>query len=106
MTDRKFVDVECDDIIYDYYVFNNQSPNEIIESMNEFNENYPGRDLYFSLFTSGGDIEVAVHERRLENDNEYNDRIKREERVNNKAKSNEDNERAEYLRLKAKFESK
>ena len=31
MTDRKFVDVECDDIQTDYYdLFNNKTPDEII----------------------------------------------------------------------------
>lgn len=107
MTDRKFVDVECDDIQTDYYaLFNNRTPDEIIEIMNEFKDNYPDRDLYFRFVPYGydGGVEVFVNERRRENDKEYKERIEIEEKASNKLKAKEAKELAEYKRLKAKYE--
>lgn len=107
MTDRKFVDVECDDIQTDYYdLFNNKTPDEIIELMNEFKDNYPNRDLYFRFVRYGydGGVELFVNERRKENDKEYKDRMEQDEKSSNKLKAKEAKELAEYKRLKAKYQ--
>ena len=107
MTDRKFVDVECDDIQTDYYdLFNNKTPDEIIELMNEFKDNYPNRDLYFRFVRYGydGGVELFVNERRKENDKEYKERMEQDEKSSNKLKAKEAKELAEYKRLKAKYQ--
>lgn len=109
MNDKRIVDVECSDILYDYYdLFSRKTPNEVIEAMTEFKSNHPNREeLYFILQVNGhdSDIDVIVKERRLETDKEYEDRLKQEALANDKVKTVKAKELAEYKRLKAIYEN-
>jgi len=86
MNDKRIVDVECSDILYDYYdLFSRKTPDEVIEAMNEFKANHPNREeLYFILQVNAHDhgVDVIVKERRLETDKEYQDRLKQEALAN------------------------
>ena len=109
MSDKRIVDVECSDILYDYYdLFNRKTPDEVIEAMNEFKANHPNREeLYFILQVNAHDhgVDVIVKERRLETDKEYQDRLKQEALANDKIKTVKAKELAECKRLKAIYEN-
>ena len=106
---RIIVDVESD-LYVDFDEFDGKTPDQIIETMKDYAIAYPGRDFYFHIHRYGydGGKDLTLRERRLENDKEFNDRIKaekkaKEEKVQKKA-DKEAKELAEFIRLKKKFE--
>lgn len=108
-TQRKTVDEQVSvESIHD--ILDGRPPGEVIKIMQMYIEQYYDKSLYFKVISYGydGAVEIQLWEQRLENDKEYNARLKREEKLAFKnAKEKEERrskEYAEYLRLKAKFE--
>ena len=108
---RKILDVEANEYV-DFYEFDGKTPEEIIERMKALRAEMGERDVYFYINHYGydGGKELTLRERREENDKEYDARIKSEDKARAKAKADkaakEAKERAEFERLKKKFESK
>ena len=108
MSERRVVNKKVGDVYADYIdFFDDKTPDEIIKTMTEFKGLYPNRDLCFSFEPYGydGGVDLFVYERRLENDEEYLERIELETKAKDKVKAKEAKELAEYKRLKAKYES-
>jgi hypothetical protein len=80
--------------------------------MQSYVTDHPSRDLYFCFEHYGydGGMDLTLRERRLENDAEFNARIKAEtkqkERLAKTKKTKLEEERKEYERLKKKFGDK
>lgn len=111
MNERKIVDVACDDFYVDFYdVLEQKTPDEIIEAMQDFKREFGDRDIYFFINHYGydGGKELTLRERRAETDKEYQKRMALEKKARDAKKaaksSKEAKERAEYERLKKKFE--
>ena len=108
--DRLIIEVEiyCDYDAFD--ILHNKSFDEVIALMEDFKREYANRDVYFVCESYGhnGEFDTALYERRLENDQEYADRLKREETTRQtnlaKQKKKEQQELAELKRLKKKYE--
>ncbi len=108
---KKVLDVEAD-IYADFDDFDGKTPEQIIESMESFRTEYPGRDLYFHINRYGydGGKEMTMRERRFETDREYNKRLAEEAKAKAKEKEQkavkEAKEFLEYQRLQKKFAGK
>lgn len=93
-----------------YDILDQKTPEEVIERMQELRAEYPDRKVSFNIAPYGydGGIELELWEHRLENDKEFAKRreaeakVREQERQRRLAKA--DKERAEYERLKKKFE--
>lgn len=109
MSDRKEVKVYIEDFYCNYYeMFNAKSPDDVIKWMTDLKKEYEGRNIYFNVvYTFTGAKEFQLWETRLENDKEYDKRLKDEAKeieIQNKLKlRKEKEERKEYLRLKKKY---
>lgn len=110
MSERKIVDVELKDYIDFDDVLDGKTPDQVIEAMAYYKEQYDGRNIYFYLESYGydGGKELKLRERRLETDKEYEKRMAAEALEQSKkraaARKKKDKEYAEYQRLKKKFE--
>ncbi len=110
MSKRKILDVEAREYV-DFDEIDGKTPEEVIERMKALRESVGDRDVYFYISRYGydGGKELTLRERREETDKEYNKRIAEEKKDRLKAKETkalkEAKERAEYLRLKKKFEN-
>jgi len=93
-----------------YDILDSKTPEQVIQRMQEIREYYGDRDVYFDIQSYGydGGKELYMYERRLENDKEYDRRIALEKKEKVKAKDakalKKAKERAEFERLKKKFE--
>ena len=108
MSERQVVNKTARDVYSDYIdFFDGKTSDEIIKTMTEFKRVHPNRDLYFKFIPYGydGGVDLFVYERRLENDEEYLERMELETKAKDKVKAKEAKELAEYKRLKAKYES-
>ncbi len=111
MSKRKIVDVKLDEYVDFYDVLNLKTPAEVVQAMDYYLKEYAGRDVYFSVETYGydGGKELTLRERREENDKEFAKRTAEEKKARAVKKESkalkEAKERAEYLRLKKKFEN-
>jgi hypothetical protein len=91
-------------------VLDGRSPAEVIEVMQHYLERFQGRDVYFNVERYGydGGLDLKLYERRLENDREFERRIRLEKLAKDAAEKETaktiERERKEYLRLKKKFE--
>lgn len=86
----------------DFDVIDGRTPAKVIEIMNEYIEKFKGRNVFFNIENNwDDDKELRLYETRLETDQEYAARIAEETRI--KA-LREDKERAEYERLRSKYE--
>lgn len=109
MLNRKIVDVDTA-IYVDFDEFNGKTPEQVIETMEQYAVDYPGRDLYFNIKYYGydGGKELEIRERRFETDKEYNKRVAEEKKAKDLKKQQkadkEAKELAEFIRLKKKFE--
>ena len=109
MSKRKILDVEVNDYIDFYDVLDGKTPDQVVESMKYYQEQYAGRDIYFDIQSYGydGGKDLKLRERRPETDKEYEKRIAEEKKEKEKVKATkalkEAKERAEYERLKKKF---
>ena len=107
---RQIVDVKVNDYIDFYDVLEGKSPDQVVEAMKYYQEQYAGRDIYFSVESYGydGGKELVLRERREENDKEYNKRLieeAKEQAAKKQSKAmKEARELAEFMRLKKKFE--
>lgn len=110
MSQRKFVDVPLKDYIGFDDVLDGKTPDQVIEAMRDYKNQYAGRDIYFDIESYGydGGKELHLRERRLETDKEYEKRQAAEALEESKkraaARKKKDKEYAEYERLKKKFE--
>lgn len=92
-----------------YDILDGNTPEQVIERMQQLRAGYPGRDVYFDVSSYGydGGKELNLYERRLETDKEFEKRIAEEKKVKAKEKEakavKEAKELAEYERLKKKF---
>ena len=87
-----------------------KSPDEVIQKVKEYKDQYPDREIIFDVSHWGydGGIDLSLIGTRLETDAEYNKRLKAEQKEREKisaakAKSDEQ-DRKTYERLKKKFE--
>ena len=109
--ERKILDVDANEYI-DFDEFDNKTPEEVIERMKVLRTEMGERDVYFYINSYGydGGKELTLRERRLENDKEYNARMAAEKKEREAKKASkaakEAKERAEFERLKKKFEEK
>ncbi len=94
-----------------YDILDSKTPEQVIQRMQEVRAYYGDRDVYFDIQSYGydGGKELYMYERRLETDKEYDKRLAEEKKVKAKAKDakalKEAKERAEFMRLKKKFEN-
>lgn len=112
MSKRKILDVEVNDYVDFYDVLDGKTPDQVVEAMAYYQQTYAGRYVYFDVQSYGydGGKDLKIRERRLENDKEYGERMREEEKEKTKARATkaakELKERAEYERLKKKFQGK
>lgn len=91
-------------------ILDDNTPDNVIAEINKIKQEYKDRDIYFKVEYYGydGGCDLNLHERRLENDEEYNMRLADEKKMDkqrkNKQRSIEEKERAEFERLKRKFQ--
>lgn len=110
MSKRRILDVLVEDYVSLSGLLDYHNPDGLIEVMKMYKERYAGRDIYFHTTYCGydGGSELSIRERREENDEEFNARIQEETRVKEKQKktkaTRDAKERAEYERLKKKYE--
>lgn len=112
MSERREVTVTLDRSVSLYDILDCNTPDEVIQVMEEYKQRYQGRKINFGVQSYGydGGVEVVILETRPETDREYDKRIKAEQKEQErmkaaKAKSVE-KERKEYERLKKKFGAK
>jgi hypothetical protein len=112
MNERKEVIETIDSSLSLYDILDCNTPDEVIQVMEEYKRGYQGRNIRFGVQSYGydGGVEVLLLETRPETDREYNKRIKAEQKEQERMKAakakSEEKERKEYERLKKKFESK
>jgi hypothetical protein len=106
MTERKIVDVKVDYHVDFDDIIDDKTPDEIIEAAVMFKQIYKGRDIYFAteIYGYDGGKTLTLRERRLETDQELEQRIFYEEKVKKIERATLAKERKEYERLKKKFE--
>ena len=110
MSQRKEVTVTIDESVSFYDILDCNSPDEVIQQMEHYKELYKGRKINFSIKSYGydGGSDLVLTETRLETDQEYNKRLKAEqkdkERLRAATAKTDERDRKEYLRLKKKFE--
>lgn len=110
MNKRKILDVEAREYV-DFDEIDGKTPEEVIERMKALRADVGDRDVYFYISRYGydGGKELTLRERREETDKEYNKRLAEEKKDRLKAKETkalkEAKERAEYERLRKKFEN-
>jgi hypothetical protein len=109
MKPRKEISVRISEVsIYD--ILDCSSPDDLILYAQDLKKSYGDRKIRFVVEPYGydGGLTVELWETRLENDHEYQARVKAEERAAQARKKQDDKqeerERKEYLRLKKKFE--
>jgi len=84
-----------------YSILDGNTPEQVIEAVQEIRDYYGSRDIYFDIMPSGYDgMYLYLYERRFETDEECTKRTDAEKKQREKKK---DKEYAEYLRLQAKF---
>jgi hypothetical protein len=112
MNERKEVTVTIDSSVSLYDILDCNTPDEVIQAMEEYKQLYQGRKISFGVESYGydGGVEVVIRETRPETDREYNKRIKAEQKEQERMKAamakSVEKERKEYERLKKKFEKK
>ena len=95
-----------------YDILDQKTPEQVIERMQELRAEYPDRKVSFDVEPYGydGGLELVLYAHRLENDREFKKRREAEAKDREKEKlrkrTNEEKERAEYERLKKKFQGK
>ncbi len=93
-----------------YSFFDGATIERVIENLIELKQSKPDSELILDVQRSSysDDIEINVHETRLETDKEYRNRLASEEKEKQtKAEAKvkaEEKDRQEYERLKKKFE--
>ena len=109
---RIIVDEKVNDYIDFYDVLDGKTPDQVVEAMKYYQDQYTGRDIYFNIDTYGydGGKELTLRERRLENDKEYEKRMAEVAKDKNAKRAakllKEEKEFAEYQRLQKKFQGK
>jgi glycogen synthase len=112
MKERKEVTVTLDSSVSLYDILDCNTPDEVIQAMEEYKQRYQGRKISFGVRSYGydGGVEVVILETRSETDREYDKRIKAEQKDQERMKAvkakTDEKERKEYERLKKKFEKK
>lgn len=90
-------------------ILDGNTPEQVIEAVQEIRDYYGSRDIYFDIQPYGydGGAELYLYERRFETDAEYAKRTAAEKKEREKTKAaaakKKDKEYAEYLRLLKKF---
>ena len=91
-----------------YDLFDSESPQNVVSFISNPISKYEQKEIFFRVEDDGAFDIVAVYEERLENDEEYDARLKKEaKRKENEKKTEQktlESERKEYERLKRKFE--
>ena len=111
MSKRKIIDVEAREYV-DFDEIDGKTPEEVIERMKAMRAEMGSRDVYFHINHYGydGGKELTLRERREETDKEYSKRLAEEKKDRESKKASkalkEAKERAEFERLKKKFEGK
>ena len=109
MNERKEVTETLDISVSLYDILDCNTPDEVIRVMEEYKQRYQDRKISFGVRSYGydGGVEVVILETRPETDREYNQRIKAEQKEQERMKvvkaKSEEKERKEYERLKKKF---
>jgi hypothetical protein len=112
MEHRKEVTETVDAYVSLYDILDERSPDEVIQAMEMYKHQYLDRRIKFSVEPYGydGGSQLFLIETRLENDQEYNQRIKAEKKEEERKKAAkikaEAKELKEYERLKKKFEAR
>jgi hypothetical protein len=112
MKERKEVTVTIESCVSLYDILDYNTPDEVIQKMEEYKRAYQDRKIKFDVQTYGhdGGVEIVLKETRLETDKEYDRRIKAEQKEEERLKAamakTDEKERKEYERLKKKFEKK
>lgn len=112
VTKRRLIYVEVERYCVERLFDVKSSPDSVIQKLQLYKKNYEGRDIYFTYELAGydGGYDIHLWESRLENDEEFNKRVKEEEKqkkVNQTAREKKEaRELKEYERLKKKFANK
>lgn len=110
MNQRKQVTETLNDYVSLYDILDCNTPDEVIQVMEVYKQEYQGRKISFSVQSYGydGGTDVVILETRLETDQECAKRIKAEQKEEERVKAAKaksvEKERKEYERLKKKFE--
>lgn len=93
-----------------YELLEGSTLDDVGMKLHELKTTYEGRDVFFRIDSWDNDKQLELWERRIETDQECNDRIAREKKDREikakNAKANKADEYKEYLRLKKKFGDK
>lgn len=112
MNKRRLIYVEVERYCIDSLFGVKSSPDDVIEKLQRYKKSYEGRDIYFTYELAGydGGYDIHLWESRLENDEEFNKRVKEEDKKKkvdeNAREKKEARELKEYERLKKKFGNK
>lgn len=95
-----------------YGILDGSTVDDVIRAMQQFKAEFKDRDIFFKVrhYAYEEGLELQLWERREETDKEFKKRLDAEKKVKDQRKKSkvdrDQRERAQYLKLKQKFEGK
>lgn len=91
-----------------YDVFDGRTPADVMEYIQQIQQQYLGRELYFEIRSYHETMDLVLYEQRLQTEFEYQQYLKiwsqEQERKRKVKQDQKDREFADFQRLKKKFE--